>query len=347
MLRNLSQKTVDAYTYHVGMFAEFLGKSVEDAAPEVYNSCGDRHCPQCSGAKRADWLESTSELLLEGVDYYQVVFTMPEELARLALGNRWVMYRLLFRSAWEALKGVIEDEQQFEAAAVMVLHTWNQKLDHHPHVHAVVPGGGPSLTTSDRWKTSTAPKNRPWIDQWLVDADVLKDRYRERFLKNVRGAHRRGELKLEGEWSDLSDRSSFEKWLEPLESKSWVVHIEAPPQDCVPEQVVKYLARYLTGGPISGSRLVRHEDGQVTFTARKGTKTGGSRETEAMTVSGVEFVRRWSLHILPKGFTKTGRYGGYSNRHRQRYFDVRATPLGVTWSALGSRLNIVSFRELD
>ncbi len=285
----------------------------------VYNSCGDRHCPQCSGAKRADWLESTSELLLEGVDYYQVVFTMPEELAGLALGNRRVMYGLLFRSAWQALKEVIEDEQQFEAAAVIVLHTWNQKLDHHPHVHAVVPGGGPSLETPETWKTSTAPKNRPWIKKWLVDADVLKERYRERFLKNVRAAHRRGELKLKGEWSRLSDRSSFETWLEPLESKEWVLHIEAPPKDCVPEQVVKYLARYLTGGPISDRRLVSHEDGQVTFTARKGTTTGGSGELEEVPVSGVEFVRRWSLHILPKGFTKTRRYGGYSNHHRKRY----------------------------
>lgn len=99
----------------------------------IYNSCGDRHCPTCSGAKRADWLDSSSRLILDGVDYYQVVFTLPGDLSRLGLGNRRAIYDQLFASAWSALKKAIEAEQGYDAAALMVLHTWNQKLDAHPH----------------------------------------------------------------------------------------------------------------------------------------------------------------------------------------------------------------------
>jgi len=288
----------------------------------VYNSCGDRHCPQCSGAKRADWLKSTSELLLEGVDYHQVVFTIPSELSSLTLGNRWEMCNLLFQSAWQSLKNVVEDEQGFEVAAGMVLHTWNQHLDAHFHVHAFVPGGGPSLEDPEVWKSCTPPKNRPWIETWLVDADELRDVYRTTFLKGLRRLQTQGKLNLEGEWSYLQQTSAFESWLKPLESITWVAYIQPPPtKNSTPEQFLKYLARYLTGGPISERRLVSHESGQVTFTARKGTTTGGSDELEEVTVSGVEFVRRWSLHIHPKGYTKTRRYGGFSHRHRQRYLE--------------------------
>ena len=119
----------------------------------VYNSCGDRHCPTCGGARRSDWLDSSSRLILDGVDYFQVVFTLPGVLSRLALGNRRPIYNQLFASAWSALKQTIEVEQGYDAAALMVLHTWNQKLDAHGHVHAVVPGGGPALDGSG-WRVS-------------------------------------------------------------------------------------------------------------------------------------------------------------------------------------------------
>ncbi len=110
----------------------------------VHNSCGDRYCPTCGGARRSNWLESTRELIFEGIDHFQVVFTLPAELSRLALGNRKLIYNLLFSSAWSATKQTIQSEHGFESAAVMVLHTWNQKLDAHAHVHAVVPGCGPA-----------------------------------------------------------------------------------------------------------------------------------------------------------------------------------------------------------
>ena len=114
----------------------------------VYNSCGDRHCPGCSGARRSDWFESTRELILEGVDHFQVVFTLPAELSSLALGNRRELYNLLFASAWKALRRTIVAEQHYDPAALMVLHTWNQKLEAHAHVHAVVAGSGPAIDGS-------------------------------------------------------------------------------------------------------------------------------------------------------------------------------------------------------
>ena len=286
----------------------------------VHNSCGDRHCPQCGGAKRRNWLDSTARLLVPGVDYYQVVFTIPDQLSSLALGNRRRMFDLLFHSAWRALKQTVEHEQRFEAAAAMVLHTWNQKLDAHIHVHALVPGGGPSLDHAGAWQAARPPACERQNRFWLVNADDLRAAFRAKFLVGLRRLQANEELKLDGEWELLRDEAAFDEWLEPLESIDWVTFIQPPPSpNSPPENVLKYLARYMTGGPISDRRLVSYENGSVTFSARVGTTTGGSDETEDVELPAVEFVRRWSLHILPKGFTKTRRFGGFSNHHAKRY----------------------------
>ena len=286
----------------------------------VNNSCGDRHCPQCAGAKRADWLDSTSQLLLPGITYFQVVFTIPDKLSSLALGNRNVIYDLLFRAAWKTLKDVIADEQLFEAAAVMVLHTWNQMLEAHAHLHAMVPGGGPALTDDRRWIKSRRPNVKHCDGNYLCDSEELKSKFRDNFLAGLRRLHARGKLNLKGDWEFLQGKAAFDDWLKPMESITWVAYIEPPPfENCPPEQMAKYLARYLTGGPISDRRIVSHENGFVTFLARIGRKTGGDDEVEPITLRGAEFVRRWSLHILPKGYIKTRRFGGYWNGRRKDY----------------------------
>ena len=290
----------------------------------MYNSCGDRHCPQCAGAKRSNWLQSASELLLPGVNYFQVVFTIPQQLSSLALGNRKLMYDLLFHSAWRALRDTIAEEQGFEAAAGMVLHTWDQKVKQHAHIHAFVPGGGPSLakqsTGERRWITSRRPHVPRQDGPYLVNADALRLLFRKCFLRGLRRLHDHGKLKLDGDFRPYRDRSAFDAFLAPLETIKWGTHIEPPPtDDCSPEHVLKYLARYLTGGPISDRRLISHENGIVKFWAREGTTPGGDRRQVSVELPGVEFVRRWSLHILPKNYFKTRRYGGYSNLHRQRY----------------------------
>ncbi len=237
----------------------------------IPNSCGDRHCPQCRGAQRVTWVDTMRPLLLPGVDMFQVVFTIPDTLSSLTLGNRREMFRLLFHAAWQALKTVLEKEQQFEAAAAMVLHTWNQHLESHVHLHAVVPGGGPSLKNPDEWKSPTPPPHRRQDRWWLVDAEDLRAEFRKRFLTGLRRLHAERRLRLDGDWSPLREVDNFEAFLAPLEAQQWVTYIEPPPETSQPEDVVKYLARYLTGGPISDRRLVSHDGRQVVFTARKGT----------------------------------------------------------------------------
>ncbi len=286
----------------------------------VYNSCGDRHCPKCAGAKRSSWIDASEQLILAGVAHYQVVFTLPSQLSRLALGNRRPLYDLLFNAAWLALKETIEQEQGFDPAALMVLHTWNQKLEAHVHVHAVVPGGGPALV-GGHWKEATAHDGRP-AGCYLVDAVTLRRAYRAHFIQGLRRLLAGAELKLEGEFEYLQHVEKQAQLLSELETVEWVSYIEPPPHaDCRPDNVLKYLARYLTGGPISDSRIVAADEQQVTFLAREGTVMGGQREQIPVTLSTVEFTRRWSLHILPKGYTKARRFGGWSNRRTGEYVE--------------------------
>ena len=136
---------------------------------KIHNSCGDRHCPCCSGAKRQDFSERAEKLILDGVDYYQVVFTLPEVLSTMALANRQQIADLLFASAWKALKKTIQSEQGYDGAALMVLHSWNQKLDSHWHVHALVPGGGPDLSDGS-WAEATAP-----VTMWILTSSLTPD----------------------------------------------------------------------------------------------------------------------------------------------------------------------------
>lgn len=299
----------------------------------VYNSCGDRHCPLCAGARRADWVASAEALLLEGVDHYQVVFTLPTQLSSLALGNRRAIYNLLFSAAWSALQQTIASEQGYEAAALMTLHTWNQRLEAHGHVHAVVPGGGPALDGSG-WKTSS--RN----GRCLVDAVSLRRAFRERFIAGLDRLRTQRALRLEGDFTPLQADEPWQEFLHELRGVEWVSHIQGPPRDaagrpCPPQQAVKYLARYLTGGPLSDARIIAADPRSVTFWARTGKTTGGERKSAPCTLSTGEFVRRWCLHILPRGFTKTRRFGGWSNRRREAYLercavlmDAAAAPVG-------------------
>ena len=299
----------------------------------LYNSCGDRHCVQCAGAKRADWIDSTKKLLLDGINYFQVVFTLPSELSSLALGNRRPIYNLLFASAWSALKQTIEQEQGYDPAALMVLHTWNQQLEAHGHVHAVVPGGGPALDGSG-WVTS-GRRNlsaRNASELYLVDAVDLRRQYRDHFLAGLTRLRERGELKLQGDFADLQADAAWQSFTSELESVEWVSFIQPPPpqadgQPCSAEHVLKYLARYLTGGPISDSRIIAADRDEVTFWAREGKTPGGDNQTVPITLSTIEFMRRWCLHILPKGYTKTRSFGGWHNRRREAYLERSAIML--------------------
>lgn len=190
-------------------------------------------------------------------------------------------------------------------------------------MHALVPGGGPTLDGT-RWIKSRHPQQRRKRKPYLVDNELLSTRFRELFIAGVERLLKQGELQC--------DPAALRTQLSALRSSPWVVFIEAPPrEDAAPEQVLKYLARYMTGGPISDRRLVSQVGDDITFLARSDDPpTDGSPPPQVpVTISGVEFVRRWSLHILPKGFTKVRRFGGYSNRHCQSYLERCRAGLGL------------------
>lgn len=297
----------------------------------VYNSCTDRHCPQCGGAKRADWLAKSAELLLDRVTYFQVVFTLPDFLSPLILGNRTVLYNLLFQSAWRASK------QQLRAlgirpAAQMVLHTWNQQLEHHPHVHALIPGGGPSLD-GKRWINTKHRQHRRRTKPYLLDNIELGRLYRKKFISGLRKLFEQGKLKLEGQWSRLNHPAEREAYLAEAQRTDWNVFIEGPPNQSRkalaagspnignPAQVLKYLARYMTGGPIADSRILSADDNEIIFLARPKTKSkpGVKKQPQPYRLSPLKFMQRWTLHILPKGYTRSRAFGGYAGSQRKAY----------------------------
>jgi hypothetical protein len=267
-------------------------------------------------------------LVLPKVNYFQVIFTLPSGLSGLILGNRKALYDLLFHSAWRALDETLRATGKFQPAAQFVLHTWNQRLDHHAHIHALVPGGGPSLD-GRRWITSRHPKQRRRRKPFLVDNAELGKKFREHYIDGLRRLVLKGKLRLDGEWFRLQDPMKLEAWLEELTATDWNVFVEGPPHgESRPTDVLKYLARYMSGGPISDRRLISDEDGVVTFWARSKDKGKGKR-SEKFPLKGTEFVRRWTMHILPKGYTRSRAYGGYHGTKRAVYLDCCRELLGI------------------
>ena len=230
------------------------------------------------------------------------------------------LYSTLMRVAAESLEQILASECGMQSAALVVLHTWNQRLGHHPHVHALVPGSGPSLD-GKRWishRMTKRTRSKP-ARPFLVDNKRLSAAFRERFLRQLKSLHRRGKLELGGTVAELADPTVWNAFIDSLIEKDWCVFIEPPPtNESTPKQVLKYLARYMTGGPISDQRLVSCENGIVTFKARAGDKQKSKQQVDVKQ-SGVEFVRNLTLHILPKGFTKSRGFGGYSSRNRTAF----------------------------
>ena len=240
------------------------------------------------------------------VPYFHLVFTLPHELAALALVNPQVVYGLLFRTASETLQQIAADPQHLGAriGGLFVLHTWGQNLEHHPHVHGIVAGGGISLDGT-RWIAS-----RP---DFFLPVKVLSRVFRGKFLAGLRQAWKRGMLTFPGCVASLAAPHKWTALCRTLARKEWVVYSKPPFGG--PEQVLKYLARYTHRVAISNDRLLKLEDGQVTFTW-KNYAAGGNRQQ--MTLSAVEFLRRFLMHVLPKGFVRIRRCGWWTNRHGQR-----------------------------
>jgi len=271
----------------------------------AYNSCADRHCPKCQSLARAKWLEKRQAELLQ-VEYFHVVFTLPEPLVKLSLQNRREMYGLLFRATAESLQTIAADPKHLGAQIgfFCILHTWGQTLTAHPHLHCVVPGGGISLDGS-RWVAC-----RPGF---FLPVKVLSRHFRNVYIRHLEQACRAGKLQFHGDLEPLADPQSFVRYLAPLREMEWVVY--AKPPFGGPERVLDYLGRYTHRVAISNHRLIELKDGQVTF-AYKDYKH--EQRQKVMTVSADEFLRRFLLHVLPDGFQRIRHYGLLGNRHRAK-----------------------------
>jgi hypothetical protein len=218
----------------------------------------------------------------------------------------------------------LRSEFGIEPAALLVLHTWDQRLENHPHVHALVPGGGP---TSDgrRWIKTRHRKHRRRKKPFLTDHIELGIGFRKEFIAGLKRLHANGQLKLDGDWSHLQDTSTFEDWADSIAPAGWNVFIESPPvEDSAPQNVLKYLARYMSGGPISDRRLISHERGVVKFWARSKEKPAPGEKLQQVVeeLPGPEFTRRWAMHILPKNFIKSRNYGGFANTKCADYLEL-------------------------
>jgi hypothetical protein len=269
----------------------------------AYNSCRNRHCPKCRAAASARWLQQRAAELLP-VAYFHVVFTLPRCLAALALQNKRLVYDLLFGAVSQTLTKIAADPKHLgaEIGFLAVLHTWGQNLLDHPHVHCVVPGGGLSADGS-RWIASG--------EEFFLPVRVLSRVFRGKFLDRLKRAFAAGELTLEGQLKPLADPQEFQRLVSECYRTEWVVYCKPPFGG--PEQVLKYLARYTHRVAISNRRIVALENGQVTF--RWKNYAQGNR-WQKMTLSAVEFLRRFFLHLLPSGFVRIRHYGFLANRHR-------------------------------
>ena len=275
-----------------------------DAERIAYNSCRNRHCPKCQGRKAAQWLEHRQAELLP-VEYYHVVFTLPALIAEFAYQNKAVVYDLLFKVSAATLSTIAADRKHLGAQIAMtsVLHTWGSALTHHPHVHCIVPGGG---LDGETWV--------PCKPGFFLPVRVLSRLFRRLFLERLHQAHRDGQLHFCGDLATLANRASFDQYLAPLAQTDWFVYVKQP--FAGPQAVLAYLSRYTHRVAISNHRLIAHDERGVTF-QWKDYRTKHCVRYKPMTLTTDEFIRRFLIHVLPKGFHRIRHYGLFANPVRR------------------------------
>ena len=270
-LRALSYCRTSALGGHIDACDECGNMSIS------YNSCRNRHCPGCQGHKREEWIQKREADLLP-CSYYHLVFTLPEELNGLAIANPTLIYKTLFEAAWATLNQ-FGNTEGIQLGMIAVLHTWGQNLSLHPHLHCIVPGGG--TNKQGKWKGKVR------TDKYLFPVKALGKVFRAKFAASLKACGIKD--------ADLMDR---------LFAKNWVVYAKRPFGG--PKQVIEYLGRYTHKVAISNHRIKEVTDKEVRF-GYKDYREGG--EKKEMTLSHVEFIRRFSLHILPRRFVRIRHYG--------------------------------------
>ena len=272
----------------------------------AYNSCANRHCPKCQSLKRAAWVDDRKEDLLD-VEYFHVVFTVPQDVAAIAAQNKATVYTLLFRATAETLRTIAADPKHLgaELGFFAVLHTWGQTLLAHPHLHCVIPGGGLS------------PEGTQWVacrPGFFLPVRVLSRLFRRLFLQHLQAAYDAETLCLEGSLAPLQDRPTWTRALAGLRRTEWVVYAKRP--FAGPQQVLDYVGRYTHRVAISNDRLLDIENGEVRFTY-KDYRADPLQSPKTMTLAPGEFIRRFLLHVLPAGFHRIRYYGFLGARHRR------------------------------
>jgi hypothetical protein len=261
-----------------------------------YNSCRNRHCPKCQSLNQAKWLQKRKERLLP-TQYFHMVITLSHELNPLILQNKEVLYNLLFQTTSQALQKLALGYPRLQAQLgfTAVLHTWDQDLQFHPHLHLVVTGGGLD-SSANRWV--------PAKNSFLVPVKALSQIVRGKFLDALRETFHQGKLLFRGNTEDLKEESTFDRFLKKLRRQKWVAYSKKPFDGA--QHVYAYLSRYTHRVAISNHRLVSCQDGQVTFRARN---NASPEKPRLVTLPAQEFIRRFLLHVLPSGFVKIRHYG--------------------------------------
>lgn len=268
-----------------------------------FNSCRNRHCPKCQANARDRWLQARGKELLP-TRYVHVVFTLPRQLSPLALVNKREIYALLFQASAETLLQVARDPRRLgaEIGFFSILHTWDQKLQHHPHVHCVVPAGG------------LAPDHSQWIDsqqKFFLPVGVVSEVFRGKFVDGLKQLHAEHKLGFHGTLAALQNPKVFAAWLRPLFRSKWVVYSKRPFGGA--QHALRYLGQYTHRVAISNHRLVALADGRVTFRWRDSAHKNKKR---LMTLAVNEFLRRFLLHVLPPGFVRIRHFGFLAHRRR-------------------------------
>lgn len=270
-----------------------------------FNSCRNRHCPKCQGSAARKWLAEREADLLP-VGYFHLVYTLPAPIAAIAWYNKRVIYDLLFKASAETTLTIAADPKHLGARVgiTAVLHSWGSAMTHHPHVHMIVPGGGLSADGS-KWVSSRK--------RYFLPVPVLSRLFRRLFLEMLAQTHARGHLKFFGDHTGLANAATFARFLKPLRKIDWVVYAKEP--FAGPKSVLAYLSRYTHRIAISNSRLIKADKTGVTF-RYKDYRVEGPERYKTMTLSPDEFIRRFLMHVLPKGFHRIRHYGLFASGSR-------------------------------
>ena len=283
----------------------------------AYNSCRNRHCPKCQGVAAEQWLADRQRDLLP-IEYYHAVFTIPTQVADIAWQNKAVIYDLMFKATAQTLHSIAADPKRLGAklGITAVLHSWGSAMTHHPHIHCIVTGGGISFD-GKRWVAC-----RPG---YLLPHKVLSRRFRHLLLEQLHQAHREDRLHFFGRHQELAEYKAFAAYLAPLRDLDWYVHIKPP--FAGPKAVLEYLGRYTHRVALANSRLIAYDGHRVTFWHKD--YRGDTVRHAPMALDVHEFIRRFLLHVLPKGFHRIRHYGLLASH-------VRANNLAHARNLLGN-----------